>query len=45
MKLLGKNESIVQVLVAKVEIDTIYGYLPRFIDVESDDREVTEVNN
>lgn len=24
-------------------IDTIYGYLPRFIDVESDDREVTEV--
>ena len=25
-------------------IDTIYGYLPRFIDVESDDREVTEVD-
>ncbi len=24
-------------------IDTIYGYLPRFIDVESDDREITEV--
>lgn len=24
-------------------IDKIYGYLPRFIDVESDDREVTEV--
>lgn len=24
-------------------IDTIYGYLPRFIDVESDDREVAEV--
>ena len=24
-------------------IDTTYGYLPRFIDVESDDREVTEV--
>lgn len=24
-------------------VDTIYGYLPRFIDVESDDREVTEV--
>lgn len=24
-------------------IDTIYGYLPRFIDVEPDDREVTEV--
>lgn len=24
-------------------IDSIYGYLPRFIDVESDDREVTEV--
>lgn len=24
-------------------IDTIYGYLPMFIDVESDDREVTEV--
>ncbi|MDU1582113.1 MAG: hypothetical protein E6864_00010 [Peptoniphilus harei] len=25
-------------------VDTIYGYLPMFIDVESDDREVTEVN-
>lgn len=24
-------------------IDKIYGYLPRFIDVESDGREVTEV--
>ena len=24
-------------------IDTTYGYLPRFIDVESNDREVTEV--
>lgn len=25
-------------------IDTIYGYLPRFIDVESDDREIFEVS-
>ena len=25
-------------------IDTIYGYLPRFINVESDDREVTAVD-
>lgn len=24
-------------------VDTVYGYLPMFIDVESDDREVTEV--
>lgn len=24
-------------------IDTVYGYLPRFIDVESDDREIIEV--
>lgn len=24
-------------------IDTIYGYLPRFIDVECDDREIIEV--
>jgi|GEM_PF-3194189 len=24
-------------------IETVYGYLPRFIDVEADDREVTEV--
>ena len=24
-------------------VETIYEYLPRFIDVESDDREVTEV--
>lgn len=24
-------------------IDTAYGYLPRFIDVESDDREIIEV--
>lgn len=26
-------------------IDTIYGYLPRFIDVESDDRQVTKVTD
>jgi hypothetical protein len=26
-------------------VDTVYGYLPRFIDVENDDREVTEVTN
>ncbi len=26
-------------------IDKIYEYLPRFIDVESDDREVTEVTD
>lgn len=24
-------------------VDRVYGYLPRFIDVESDDREITEV--
>lgn len=26
-------------------IDTIYGYLPMFIDVESDDRKVTEIDD
>ncbi len=26
-------------------IDTIYGYLPMFIDVESDDREITSLND
>ena len=26
-------------------IDKIYGYLPRFIDVESDDREVSELSD
>lgn len=26
-------------------VDTVYGYLPSFIDVESDDREVTEVTD
>lgn len=26
-------------------VDTVYGYLPRFIDVESDNREVTEVED
>ena len=25
-------------------IDTVYGYLPRFIGVESDDREIIEVS-
>lgn len=26
-------------------IDTIYGYLPMFIDVESDDREIISLND
>ncbi len=26
-------------------IDTIYGYLPMFIDVESEDREITSLND
>lgn len=26
-------------------VDTVYGYLPMFIDVESDDREVTEADD
>ena len=26
-------------------VDTVYGYLPMFIDVESDDREVTEIDD
>ena len=26
-------------------MDKVYGYLPRFIDVERDDREVTELSD
>lgn len=38
-----KISTEVEALNEEDAIDTIYGYLPRFIDVESDDREVTEV--
>ena len=38
-----KISTTIEALNEEDAIDTIYGYLPRFIDVESDDREVTEV--
>ena len=38
-----KISTKVEALNEEDAIDTIYGYLPRFIDVESDDREVTVV--
>lgn len=39
-----KISTTIEALNKEDAIDTIYGYLPRFIDVESDDREVTEVD-
>ncbi len=35
----------VEALNADDAVDRVYGYLPRFIDVESDDREITEVED
>lgn len=38
-----KISMTIEALNEEDSIDSIYGYLPRFIDVESEDREVTEV--
>lgn len=45
MKLLSKIKLVMQVLVGKVEedaVDRLYDELPMYINIEADDREITE---